>query len=59
MTTQDKGFYPKDIVIGEHIAINTIPKLTNGTLVFAIINDAIIFRRLYITQKNLEQIIKI
>lgn len=52
MTNQDKGFYPKDIVIGEHIAINAIPKLTNGTLVFAIINDAIIFRRIYITQKN-------
>ncbi|PQJ80700.1 XRE family transcriptional regulator [Polaribacter porphyrae] len=51
MTNQDKGFYPKDIVIGEQTPINVIPKLTNGTLVFAIINDAIIFRRLYITQK--------
>lgn len=52
MTNQDKGFYPKDIVIGEQIQKNTIDKLTNGALVFAVINDVIIFRRLYITQKN-------
>lgn len=52
MTTQDKGFYPKDIVIGEQTPTSVIPKLTNGTLVFALIQNTIIFRRLYVTQKN-------
>jgi transcriptional regulator with XRE-family HTH domain len=49
MTSQDKGFYPKDIVVGEQIPINVIKKLTNGTLVFALLNNSILFRRLYIT----------
>lgn len=52
MTNQDEGFYPKDIVIGKNIATNDIQKLTNGTLVFALINDTIVFRRLYITQNK-------
>jgi transcriptional regulator with XRE-family HTH domain len=52
MTNQDKGFYPKDIVIGEQTPTSVIPKLTNGTLVFAIVNNSIIFRRLYVTNKN-------
>lgn len=52
MTNQDKGFYPKDIVIGEQTPTNVVQKLTNGTLVFALVDNAIIFRRLYITQKN-------
>ena len=52
MTNQDKGFYPKDIVIGEQTPINVIKKLTNGTLVFAIVDDTILFRRLYVTDNN-------
>jgi len=52
MTNQDKGFYPKDIVIGEETPINAIKKLTNGTLVFAVINDSILFRRLYVANNN-------
>ncbi len=49
MTKHDSGFYPKDIVIGEEVPNNIIKKLTNGTLVFALVNNSIIFRRLYIT----------
>ncbi|TXD53187.1 MULTISPECIES: helix-turn-helix domain-containing protein [unclassified Polaribacter] len=52
MTNKDKGFYPKDIVIGEQTPINVIKKLTNGTLVFAIIDNNILFRRLHITNNN-------
>tara|TARA_R110002126_G_scaffold291568_2_gene453704 strand:- start:3760 stop:4518 length:759 start_codon:yes stop_codon:yes gene_type:complete len=52
MTNQDKGFYPKDMVIGEQTPTNVVQKLTNGTLVFALVDHAIIFRRLYTTQKN-------
>ncbi|WP_026775480.1 helix-turn-helix transcriptional regulator [Polaribacter sp. Hel_I_88] len=52
MTNQDKGFYPKDIVIGEQTPTNIIKKLTNGTLVFAIVDDTILFRRLYVTDNN-------
>ena len=52
MTNQDKGFYPKDIVIGEQTPTNIIKKLTNGTLVFAIIDNSILFRRLYVTSNN-------
>ena len=52
MTNQDKGFYPKDIVVGEKTPINVITKLTNGTLVFAILEKTILFRRLYVTNNN-------
>ena len=52
MTNQDKGFYPKDIVIGEETPTSVIQKLTNSTLVFALVDHTIIFRRLYTTQKN-------
>lgn len=53
MTNKDKGFYPKDIVIGEQIPLDTLQKLTNGTLVFIVIDNQIIFRRIYITNKNI------
>ncbi len=52
MTSHDKGFYPKDIVIGEKVPSTVIKKLNNGTLVFALVDDKIIFRRLYITKGN-------
>jgi transcriptional regulator with XRE-family HTH domain len=52
MTNQDKGFYPKDIVVGEQTPISILKKLTNGTLVFVIINNSILFRRLYVTNNN-------
>lgn len=52
MTSYDKGFYPRDIVIGEHVPSEVIKKLNNGTLVFALLEDKILFRRLYITSGN-------
>lgn len=52
MTAHDKGFFPKDIVIGEKVPDTIIKKLNNGTLVFALVNGNIIFRRLYITKND-------
>ncbi len=53
MTTHDKGFFPKDVVIGENVPQEIIKKLNNGTLVFALLNGQLVFRRLYITSKKL------
>ncbi|WP_299603626.1 helix-turn-helix domain-containing protein [uncultured Aquimarina sp.] len=52
MTNHDQGFYPKDIVIGEEVPSNVIKKLNNGTLVVALTDAKLIFRRLYITNNN-------
>lgn len=48
MTAHDKGFYPKDIVVGEKVPKNVIKKLNMGTLVFAVVDDRIVFKRLYL-----------
>ncbi len=53
MTNHDKGFYPKDIVVGEFVPVSVIKKLTNGTLVFALVEGKLIFRRLYITKDTI------
>ncbi|MEW7288931.1 helix-turn-helix domain-containing protein [Aquimarina sp. 2304DJ70-9] len=53
MTSHDKGFYPKDIVIGEKVPSTVIKKLNNGTLVFVVVDGKLIFRRLYITKDNI------
>jgi transcriptional regulator with XRE-family HTH domain len=53
MTNHDKGFYPNDVVVGELVPNNVIKKLNNGTLVFALVDNQIIFRRLYTTGKEI------
>lgn len=52
MTNHDKGFYPKDIVVGEKVPVTVIPKLNNGTLVIALTESKLIFRRLYIANEK-------
>ncbi|GAA3508953.1 hypothetical protein GCM10022393_21140 [Aquimarina addita] len=52
MTNHDKGFYPKDVVIGEKVPVDVIKKLNNGTLVLALTESNLIFRRLYSTKGN-------
>ncbi len=52
MTSHDRGFYPKDVVIGEKVPQTVMKKLNNGTLVFVVVEDKLIFRRLYITKNN-------
>ncbi len=53
MTNHDKGFYPKDVVVGEFVPKAVIPKLNNGTLIFCVYERQIIFRRLYIIKDTL------
>jgi len=53
MTSHDKGFYPKDIVVGEKVPISVIKKLNAGTLVIAVVAGKLIFRKLYITKGQL------
>jgi len=52
MSKHDKGFYPRDIVIGELVPKAVYSKLNNGTLVFLVTDNEIIFRRLYIVKKK-------
>lgn len=49
MSRNDKGLFPKDIVIGELIPKNVYKKLNNGILVLALTKDELILRRLFIT----------
>jgi len=53
MTSHDKGFYPKDIVVGEKVPISVLKKLNAGTLVFVIVGGKLIFRKLYIIKNKL------
>ncbi len=52
MTTHDNGFYPKDIVIGEKVPNEIIKKLNNGTLVFVVVQNKLIFKRIFVTKNN-------
>ena len=47
MSSNDKGFFPKDVVIAEQFDLKNIQELSDGSLVLAILNDNIIFRRYY------------
>ncbi len=51
MSTNDKGFYPNDIVVGHYFPINKIKELVNGTLVLVMVTNKLILRRIY-TLKN-------
>ncbi len=53
MTSHDKGFFPKDIVIGELVPKNVIKKLNNGTIVLALVNNELILRSLYVTKNEM------
>lgn len=48
MTTQDKGLYPNDVVVGHYFPINKIKDLLNGTLVLILISGKLILRRIYV-----------
>lgn len=52
MTNHDKGLYPKDIVVGEFVPLDVIPKLNNGDLALVLVNEDLILRRLYIAKDN-------
>jgi len=49
MSSNDKGLFPKDIVIGELIPKNVYKKLNNGHLVLAVFEDQLVLRRCYLS----------
>ena len=53
MSYNDQGLFPKDIAIGEFVPPNVYKKLNNGILVLAVTEDALILRRLFMTDKNI------
>lgn len=48
MTNQGKGFYPKDIIIGEKVSVSQIEKLSSGTYVMILTAEKLIFRKLFL-----------
>ena len=52
MTNHDQGLYPKDVVVGELVPKSVYKKLNNGTIVLALVNDELVLRRLYISDKS-------
>lgn len=49
MSSNDKGLFPKDIVIGEIIPKNVFKKLNNGHLVLAVFENQLVLRRCYLS----------
>lgn len=65
MSSNDKGLFPKDVVIGEFIPEKEYRNLDNGSLVLIVLEDQLVLRRFYITNtkvvlraehKNVEEI---
>lgn len=53
MANHDNGLYPKDVVIGEFVPKNVVKKLNNGVLVFVLVENELILRRLYTTKDTI------
>tara|TARA_R110002072_G_scaffold106447_2_gene232472 strand:+ start:16256 stop:17011 length:756 start_codon:yes stop_codon:yes gene_type:complete len=53
MSTNDQGLFPKDIAIGEYIPPSVYKKLNNGILVLILTSEALILRRLFMTNKSI------
>jgi len=53
MTHHDQGLYPKDLVVGEFVPKEIYKKLENGSIVFVMVNQELILRRLYISKNKL------
>lgn len=52
MTTNDKGFFPKDVVVAEKIPDQVMKKVNNGTIVLVTCKTGLILRRLYVTSSG-------
>lgn len=52
MTNHDKGFFPKDVVVGEVTPKSVWRKLNNGTVVFVVTEKGALLRRLFTTPKG-------
>ncbi|WP_339700580.1 helix-turn-helix transcriptional regulator [uncultured Marixanthomonas sp.] len=53
MSKNDKGLFPKDVVIGEYVPNKVFKKLNNGILVLVLFENQLILRRLYITSQEM------
>ncbi|AEE18434.1 DNA-binding XRE family transcriptional regulator [Dokdonia sp. Hel_I_63] len=53
MSSNDKGLFPKDIVIGEMIPKDVYKKLNNGHLVLAVFEDQLVLRRCYLSENTI------
>ena len=52
MSSNDKGLFPKDVVIGELVPAKEYQQMDNGSLVLLLTGDQLILRKLYITNNN-------
>ena len=53
MSTNEKGFFPKDIVIGEQLKLKNLQELLNGSLIIAVLKDNVIFRKYYFIEEQI------
>jgi transcriptional regulator with XRE-family HTH domain len=53
MSANEKGFFPKDIIIGEEFDLKNIQELSNGSLVIVVLNDNVIFRKYYFLEEQI------
>ncbi|MGI0105962.1 helix-turn-helix domain-containing protein [Salinimicrobium sp. WS361] len=50
MSSNDKGLFPKDVVIGEFVPPKDYAQIDNGCLVLVVAENQLILRKLYITK---------
>jgi hypothetical protein len=53
MSSQDKGLFPKDIVVGHEFPLTKIKELINGTLVLVLLSNKLILRRVYVLKEGI------
>lgn len=53
MTSDEIGFYPNDVVIGEKISLDNVSELQNGFLVFVLLENNILLRRIYVLENKI------
>jgi len=52
MTSNDRGFYPNDIVIGEKVPVGEFDQVAKGAYCVVITSNAVIFRRWHASQNE-------
>ncbi|WBL20918.1 helix-turn-helix domain-containing protein [Zunongwangia sp. HRR-M8] len=53
MTNNDKGYCPKDVVIGEKIEQESYTKIANGNLVLIMVHDKLLLRKFYHSDEHI------
>ncbi|CAL2104354.1 Transcriptional regulator [Tenacibaculum sp. 190130A14a] len=47
MTSNDKGLYPGDMVVGKQVGLSTVDEVKEGNLVLAVVEEELILRRIF------------